>query len=128
MFAQLGARGVSVFFGSGDEGVGPTVEYCVTNDGKNTTGEYSVLANLVSVYRFLSWIPTRSRLGLIYFRYPFRLLAAKVFYRLKAAFLMLSQNVSSSVSINVLRDMLMKTHSMLHPFAITTSSYHQRDN
>jgi tripeptidyl-peptidase I len=39
MFAQLGARGVSVFFGSGDEGVGPPVEYCVTNDGKNTTGE-----------------------------------------------------------------------------------------
>lgn len=37
MFAQLGARGVSVFFGSGDEGVGPDVEYCVSNDGKNTS-------------------------------------------------------------------------------------------
>ena len=32
MFAQLGARGVSVFFGSGDEGVGPT-GYCHSNDG-----------------------------------------------------------------------------------------------
>jgi tripeptidyl-peptidase I len=37
MFAQLGVRGVSVFFGSGDEGVGPPAEYCITNDGKNTT-------------------------------------------------------------------------------------------
>lgn len=36
MFAQLGARGVSVFFGSGDEGVGPA-GYCVSNDGKNTS-------------------------------------------------------------------------------------------
>jgi tripeptidyl-peptidase I len=34
MFAQLGARGVSVFFGSGDQGVGPT-GYCVSNDGTN---------------------------------------------------------------------------------------------
>lgn len=32
MFAQLGARGVSVFFGSGDEGVGPS-GYCVSSDG-----------------------------------------------------------------------------------------------
>lgn len=36
MFAQLGARGVSVFFGSGDEGVGPS-GYCVSNDGTNSS-------------------------------------------------------------------------------------------
>ena len=36
MFAQLGARGVSVFFGSGDEGVGPA-GYCVSNDGTNSS-------------------------------------------------------------------------------------------
>lgn len=34
MFAQLGARGVSVFFGSGDQGVGPNGFY-VSNDGTN---------------------------------------------------------------------------------------------
>lgn len=34
MFAQLGARGVSVIFASGDTGVGSA---CQTNDGKNTT-------------------------------------------------------------------------------------------
>ncbi|KAL9114175.1 MAG: hypothetical protein Q9227_001947 [Pyrenula ochraceoflavens] len=34
MFAQLGARGVSVIFSSGDTGVGSA---CQTNDGKNTT-------------------------------------------------------------------------------------------
>ncbi|MCJ1257173.1 vesicle formation at the endoplasmic reticulum [Lignoscripta atroalba] len=34
MFAQLGARGVSVLFASGDTGVGSA---CQTNDGKNTT-------------------------------------------------------------------------------------------
>ena len=34
MFAQLGARGVSVLFSSGDSGVG---DACVSNDGKNTT-------------------------------------------------------------------------------------------
>jgi tripeptidyl-peptidase-1 len=34
-FAQLGARGVSVLFASGDHGVGPVGD-CVTNDGKNT--------------------------------------------------------------------------------------------
>lgn len=33
MFAQLGARGVSVIFSSGDEGVGSA---CETNDGNNT--------------------------------------------------------------------------------------------
>jgi tripeptidyl-peptidase-1 len=33
-FAQLGARGVSLLFASGDEGVGET---CLTNDGRNTT-------------------------------------------------------------------------------------------
>lgn len=32
--AQLGARGVSLLFASGDDGVGKT---CVTNDGRNTT-------------------------------------------------------------------------------------------
>ena len=36
LFAQLGARGVSVFFGSGDYGVGVDGD-CVSNDGKNTT-------------------------------------------------------------------------------------------
>jgi tripeptidyl-peptidase-1 len=36
LFAQLGARGVSVFFGSGDYGVGLDGG-CVSNDGKNTT-------------------------------------------------------------------------------------------
>lgn len=35
-FAQLGARGVSLFFGSGDSGVGADGT-CVSNDGKNTT-------------------------------------------------------------------------------------------
>jgi tripeptidyl-peptidase I len=35
-FAQLGARGVSLFFGSGDSGVGPP-GYCLTNDGHNTS-------------------------------------------------------------------------------------------
>ncbi|PGH27633.1 hypothetical protein AJ80_00646 [Polytolypa hystricis UAMH7299] len=34
MFAQLGARGVSVIFSSGDTGVGSA---CQSNDGKNTT-------------------------------------------------------------------------------------------
>jgi len=34
MFGQLGARGVSVLFASGDEGPGSA---CQTNDGKNTT-------------------------------------------------------------------------------------------
>ena len=34
MFAQLGARGVSVIFSSGDGGVGTA---CLSNDGKNTT-------------------------------------------------------------------------------------------
>ncbi|KAK7696300.1 hypothetical protein QCA50_000954 [Cerrena zonata] len=41
-FAQLGARGVSLFFSSGDSGVGdanpdPTTQMCKTNDGHNTT-------------------------------------------------------------------------------------------
>jgi len=35
-FAQLGARGVSLFFGSGDSGVGKNGN-CLTNDGKNTS-------------------------------------------------------------------------------------------
>jgi tripeptidyl-peptidase-1 len=34
MFAQLGSRGVSVIFSSGDSGVGSA---CLSNDGKNTT-------------------------------------------------------------------------------------------
>lgn len=34
MFGQLGARGVSVLFSSGDSGVGSA---CLSNDGKNTT-------------------------------------------------------------------------------------------
>lgn len=34
LFAQLGARGKSVLFSSGDSGVG---DYCLSNDGKNTT-------------------------------------------------------------------------------------------
>lgn len=34
LFAQLGARGVSVIFSSGDSGAGSS---CMTNDGKNTT-------------------------------------------------------------------------------------------
>lgn len=36
MFAQLGARGISVLFASGDEGVGPD-GYCYRNDGTNST-------------------------------------------------------------------------------------------
>ncbi|KAL0580736.1 hypothetical protein V5O48_001294 [Marasmius crinis-equi] len=41
-FAQLGARGVSLFFSSGDGGVGdgnpdPETQQCITNDGKNAT-------------------------------------------------------------------------------------------
>lgn len=35
-FAQLGARGVSLIFSSGDEGVGAD-GYCYSNDGKNTS-------------------------------------------------------------------------------------------
>jgi len=35
-FAQLGARGVSLLFSSGDNGVGKNGD-CVTNDGKNTS-------------------------------------------------------------------------------------------
>jgi len=34
LFAQLGARGKSILFSSGDSGVG---DYCLSNDGKNTT-------------------------------------------------------------------------------------------
>lgn len=40
-FAQLGARGISIMFGSGDGGAGDAASndgsLCVTNDGKNTT-------------------------------------------------------------------------------------------
>lgn len=36
LFAQLGARGVSLLFASGDDGVGPD-GYCYSNDGKNTS-------------------------------------------------------------------------------------------
>ncbi|EPS98883.1 hypothetical protein FOMPIDRAFT_1125451 [Fomitopsis schrenkii] len=41
-FAQLGARGVSVMFGSGDGGVGdgdpnPATQQCFSNDGRNVT-------------------------------------------------------------------------------------------
>ncbi|KAF8860349.1 tripeptidyl peptidase-like protein [Acephala macrosclerotiorum] len=35
-FAQLGARGVTLLFSSGDNGVGPKAD-CFTNDGKNTS-------------------------------------------------------------------------------------------
>lgn len=35
-FAQLGARGVTLLFSSGDNGVGPAAD-CFTNDGKNTS-------------------------------------------------------------------------------------------
>jgi tripeptidyl-peptidase-1 len=35
-FAQLGARGVTVLFASGDNGVGPTGK-CFANDGRNTS-------------------------------------------------------------------------------------------
>lgn len=35
-FAQLGARGVSILFASGDRGVGVN-DTCISNDGKNTT-------------------------------------------------------------------------------------------
>ncbi|KAF1990476.1 subtilisin-like protein [Aulographum hederae CBS 113979] len=35
LFAQFGARGVTLLFSSGDEGVGPT-GYCNSNDGKGT--------------------------------------------------------------------------------------------
>lgn len=34
LFAQLGARGSSIMFSSGDDGVG--AGDCLTNDGKNT--------------------------------------------------------------------------------------------
>ena len=41
-FAQLGARGVSLLFASGDYGVGdgsadPEYNRCITNDGRNAT-------------------------------------------------------------------------------------------
>ncbi|KAI0015195.1 tripeptidyl-peptidase 1 precursor [Xylariomycetidae sp. FL0641] len=35
--AQVGARGTSLFYASGDAGVGPTLDECVSNDGKNKT-------------------------------------------------------------------------------------------
>ncbi|KZO99708.1 subtilisin-like protein [Calocera viscosa TUFC12733] len=35
-FAQLGARGVSVIFASGDSGVGPSADECYSNDGTDT--------------------------------------------------------------------------------------------
>jgi tripeptidyl-peptidase-1 len=35
-FAQLGVRGISLFFASGDDGVGPSGT-CISNDGKNTS-------------------------------------------------------------------------------------------
>lgn len=35
-FAQVGARGTTLFFSSGDSGVGGT-DKCISNDGKNTT-------------------------------------------------------------------------------------------
>ena len=35
-FAQVGARGTTLFFSSGDSGVGPA-DQCISNDGKNTT-------------------------------------------------------------------------------------------
>ncbi|KAH9214734.1 tripeptidyl peptidase-like protein [Leptodontidium sp. 2 PMI_412] len=40
-FAQLGARGVSLLFASGDNGVGPNGE-CISNDGKNTSTFLSI--------------------------------------------------------------------------------------
>ncbi|KAK2463913.1 hypothetical protein APHAL10511_004085 [Amanita phalloides] len=45
-FAQLGARGVSLMFGSGDNGVGdgnmnPKTDKCFTNDGKHTKEFFS---------------------------------------------------------------------------------------
>ncbi|KAK7957178.1 uncharacterized protein PG986_006400 [Apiospora aurea] len=36
-FARAGARGTSILFSSGDDGVGPDGGVCVSNDGKNTT-------------------------------------------------------------------------------------------
>ena len=36
-FAHLGARGVSLLFSSGDNGVGPSGGQCVSNNGKNIT-------------------------------------------------------------------------------------------
>ncbi|KAI0475168.1 tripeptidyl-peptidase 1 precursor [Xylariaceae sp. FL0804] len=36
-FAQVGARGTTLFFASGDSGVGPEPSLCVTNDGLNKT-------------------------------------------------------------------------------------------
>ncbi|SLM38599.1 tripeptidyl peptidase protein [Lasallia pustulata] len=36
LFAQLGARGITLLFASGDSGLGPT-GVCLSNDGKNTT-------------------------------------------------------------------------------------------
>jgi len=36
-FAQLGARGISLLFASGDNGVGGNPTECLTNDGRNTT-------------------------------------------------------------------------------------------
>lgn len=37
LFAQFGARGTTVLFSSGDDGVGGDVEDCVANDGTNRT-------------------------------------------------------------------------------------------
>ncbi|TAQ91387.1 hypothetical protein B7494_g311 [Chlorociboria aeruginascens] len=36
-FAQLGARGISLLFASGDGGVGPAAADCLSNDGRNTS-------------------------------------------------------------------------------------------
>jgi len=49
-FAQLGARGISLFFGSGDDGVG-TPGNCYTNDGKNSS---SFLASFPSTCPYIT--------------------------------------------------------------------------
>jgi tripeptidyl-peptidase-1 len=51
-FAQLGVRGITVFFGSGDEGVGHNGS-CLTNDGKNTS---SFLASFPSTCPYITTV------------------------------------------------------------------------
>jgi tripeptidyl-peptidase-1 len=55
MFAQLGAMGVSILFGSGDGGiggVGPVNGSCLSNDGLNRTGFLPMFPASCMLFRF----------------------------------------------------------------------------
>ena len=61
MFAQLGAMGVSILFGSGDGGIGGAglvIGSCLSNDGKNRT-EFLPTFPASCVCHFISITNTR---------------------------------------------------------------------